>query len=111
MPKLVRLYLFNIAIGFVLALLFTALLLMLNVANLRHLTANVAGGSLAIFLLVAFNTIVFASVQFAIAVMRLAAPEPPKPGGLRERASLRLRGVAALLPAAARSPARRARDL
>lgn len=74
LPELVRLYLRNIALGFLLALVFTGLLLALDVAHLRHLTLETTGGWLAIVMLVVFNTIVFAGVQFAIAVMRMADP-------------------------------------
>lgn len=74
LPELVRLYLRNIALGFLLALVFTGLLLALDVAHLRHLTLETTGGWLAIVMLVAFNTIVFSGVQFAIAVMRMADP-------------------------------------
>lgn len=74
MPELVRLYLRNILIGFLLALVFTGLLIGLDVANLRHLTLETRGGWLGIVMLVIFNTIVFAGVQFAIAVMRMADP-------------------------------------
>ncbi|MDO5659155.1 MAG: hypothetical protein Q4G36_12640 [Paracoccus sp. (in: a-proteobacteria)] len=84
MPRLVRMYLFNIAIGFGLAVLFTAALLWLNVANLGHLVATARGGWLAVVLLVMFNTIVFAGVQFGIAVMRMAEPETPPGGGKRQ---------------------------
>lgn len=81
LPELVRLYLRNIALGFLLALVFTGLLLALDVAHLRHLTLETTGGWLAIVMLVAFNTIVFAGVQFAIAVMRMAEPgDPPRRG-------------------------------
>ncbi|MRX51306.1 hypothetical protein GI374_12795 [Paracoccus sp. S-4012] len=85
MPELVRLYIVNVAIGFCLAVLFTALLLILDVAHLRHLVLNTAGGWLAVLMLVVFNTIVFAGVQFGIAVMSLAdKPTGPK-GGRRIR--------------------------
>ena len=81
LPELVRLYLRNIALGFLLALVFTGLLLALDVAHLRHLTLETSGGWLAIVMLVVFNTIVFAGVQFAIAVMRMAEPgAPPRRG-------------------------------
>ncbi len=81
LPELVRLYLRNIALGFLLALVFTGLLLGLDVAHLRHLTFGISGGWLAVVMLVLFNTIVFAGVQFAIAVMRMAEPgDSPRRG-------------------------------
>ncbi|MDO5646450.1 hypothetical protein [Paracoccus sp. (in: a-proteobacteria)] len=72
MPKLVRLYIVSVLIGIVLAMIFTALLIVLDVARLRHLIASSDMGWLAVFMLVFFNSIIFASVQFAIAVMSLA---------------------------------------
>lgn len=52
MPQLVRLYIVSIAIGFALALLFTALLLALDVATLRHLVTATRGGWIAVLMLV-----------------------------------------------------------
>ncbi len=79
MPELVRLYIRQCLIGFGIAFVFVALLLGLNVANLRHLVFNVPGGWLAGVMLVMFNGIVFAGVQFGIAIMGMA--EPRKGGG------------------------------
>ncbi len=82
MPQLVRLYITNIVIGFALALIFTALLVGLDVGHLRHLvTASGLVGVLAVVMLIVFNTILFAGVQFAIAVMRMAEPNTPPSGG------------------------------
>lgn len=83
MPELVRLYIRNILLGAVLAVVFTTLLIVLDVGNLRHLTLETGSGWLAIVMLVVFNTILFAGVQFAIAVMRMAEPEDRPRGGLR----------------------------
>lgn len=83
MPQLVHMYLRNIAAGVLLAVCFTALLIGLDVANLRHLTLETSGGWLAIVMLVIFNSLVFSGVQFAIAVMRLAGPEDGPRGGNR----------------------------
>lgn len=83
MPELVRLYLRNIALGAVLGVAFTSALLALDVGHLRHLVTATQGGWIAVMLLALFNTLVFAGVQFAIAVMRMADPETPPRGGLR----------------------------
>ena len=83
MPELIRLYIRNILLGFLLAVIFTAALVVLDVAHLRHLTLETSGGWLALVLLVVFNTIVFAGVQFAIAIMRMAEPEEGPPRGTR----------------------------
>ena len=65
----------NVAYGFALACVFTGLLIGFDIAHLRHLVVATQGGWLAVLMLVVFNTIVFAGVQFAIAVMRMADDE------------------------------------
>ncbi|MBW6507066.1 MAG: hypothetical protein K0B00_09990 [Rhodobacteraceae bacterium] len=75
MPRLVRLYLINIALGLALSVVFVGLLLWLNVANLWHLVSTSPMGWVAVAMLLAFNALVFSGVQFAIAVMRMATPE------------------------------------
>ena len=72
MPKLVRLYIHQAIIGFAAAAGFVAMLLLFNVANLWHLVSNSDTGPLAIFLLWAFNGIVFSGVQFGISIMRMS---------------------------------------
>jgi hypothetical protein len=81
MPKLVRLYIVSVAIGFAAAALFVALLLALDVAGLRGLIFASDAGALALAMLVFFHGIVFAGVQFGIAVMRLAEPVHRGPRG------------------------------
>ncbi|HSF65267.1 MAG TPA: hypothetical protein VLA78_12815 [Paracoccaceae bacterium] len=85
MPKLVRLYIVNVAIGFALAAVFTALLVVFDVAGLQRLILGSSMGLVAAAMLVIFNGVVFAGVQFAIAVMRMAdRPEDDGPaGGMR----------------------------
>ncbi|SIQ45677.1 hypothetical protein SAMN05421641_10835 [Paracoccus thiocyanatus] len=100
MPQLVRLYIVSIAIGFLLALVFTALLLALDVASLRHLVTATRGGWIAVLMLVVFHTILFSGVQFGIRVMLMARGGGPR-GGLRQR--IRPHSRPALAPAASRS--------
>ena len=84
MPELVKLYIRQVAIGFGIAAVFVALLLGFNVANLRSLILNSSSGPLALFLLFFFNGIVFAGVQFAIAIMGMAEnPDDGPTRGLR----------------------------
>ena len=83
MPKLVRLYVVNVAIGFGIAIAFVGALLALDVSGLRHLVLETEMGWLAGLMMVMFNGVVFAGVQFAIAVMRMADPEDTPPGGRR----------------------------
>jgi hypothetical protein len=85
MPPLIRLYVVNVAIGFGLAAAFVGLLLALDVAGLRRLVLASDIGWLAVLMMVVFNGIVFAGVQFAIAVMRMAEPGEGPRGGRRLR--------------------------
>ena len=71
MPRLIRLYIRECLLGFALAIIFSCLLVILNVANIGHLVTTVDGGWLAFLMLCVFNGIVFAGVQFGVAVMRL----------------------------------------
>ena len=94
MPKLIRLYIISVSIGFALAGLFVALMLWFNVANLWHLVTHSDKGVLAVVILWFANGIVFAGVQFAIAIMNMADKDDDEPrGGLRA-------------PVATREPAR-----
>lgn len=86
MPKLVRLYIVNVLVGFALAVAFVTLLVTVDVGGLRHLVLETEGGWLGGVMLVIFNGIVFAGVQFAIAIMRLADAEErggPRGGRIR----------------------------
>ena len=69
MPDLIKMYIRQTAIGFVLSAVFVALLLSMNVVNLWHLVTHSDVGFLAVFLLWLFNGIVFAGVQFGISIM------------------------------------------
>lgn len=93
MPKLIRLYIVSVAIGFALAALFVALLVWFDIANLRHLVLGQPMGWLAAIMLTVFHGIVFAGAQFAIAIMRLAEDDSGPQGGKRA-------------PVATREPAR-----
>lgn len=83
MPELVRLYIKNVIIGFGLAVAFVGMLLWFNVANLWHLISTSDIGYIAVALLLVFNTVVFAGVQFAIVIMRMAEDDTPG-GGKRD---------------------------
>jgi hypothetical protein len=84
MPELVRLYIRQCLIGFALAAVFVGLLLGLDVAGLRGLVLSTSGGLLAVFLLFFFNGLVFAGVQFAIAIMRMGEEGDDRSGGRRD---------------------------
>ncbi|WP_062560876.1 hypothetical protein [Paracoccus aminovorans] len=94
MPRLVRLYILSIAIGFVLALAFTGLLLALDVASLRHLVFATRGGWIAVLMLVVFHTVLFSGVQFGIRIMLMAGGDGPH-GGRRRPSRVRIPALAA----------------
>lgn len=107
MPELVRLYIKQVAIGFGIAVIFVGLLLALDVAGLRGLVWRSADGWLALFLLVFFNGLVFAGVQFAITIMAMADPGPRGPSaGQRLLSWVRRKqdGAIDMAPAAAPAP-------
>ncbi len=81
MPRLVKLYIRNVAIGFAIAAAFVAMLLWFNVMNLWYLVTHSDAGILAVFLLWFMHAIVFAGVQFAWAVMSLAETKDGGRGG------------------------------
>lgn len=83
MPKLVRLYIKNVIFGFGLSALFVAALLYSNVANLWHLISTSDMGWIAVVMLVFFNGVVFAGVQFAITIMRMEHEDEEPKGGKR----------------------------
>ncbi len=71
MPKLVKVYIQQVLIGFGLSAVFTVILLYFNVANLQRLLLGSSDGYLGLFLMFFFNGLVFAGVQFAIRIMRM----------------------------------------
>ncbi len=81
MPKLVRLYIQSVALGFVVALIFTGGLLWLDVAGIGHLVMGSDIGWIAAAMLVVFNGIVFSAVQFAFRIMGMAEDEDGPRGG------------------------------
>ncbi|MFY2826113.1 hypothetical protein [Ruegeria sp. MALMAid1280] len=81
MPKLIRLYITQVAWGFVISAVFVGVLLALNVANLRHLITSSEMGLIALGMIWFMNGIVFAGVQFAYAIMSMAEkPQGPRRG-------------------------------
>ena len=71
MPDLVRLYIRQCLLGLALGIVFSMLLVILNIANLGHLVGEVQSGWLAFGLLCVFNGIVFAGVQFGMTIIRM----------------------------------------
>ncbi|ROU03814.1 hypothetical protein [Histidinibacterium lentulum] len=81
--KLTTLYIRSCAIGFAASAVFVGLLIWGDVARLGHLVTHSADGLLALGLLWLFNGIVFAGVQFGIAIMALKS-EDEHDGGQRQ---------------------------
>ena len=81
MPKLIRMYIINVAIGFGIAAAFVGMLLWFNIANLWHLVSHSDKGWLAVLILWVSNGIIFAGVQFGIAVMRIKDDDDDEPRG------------------------------
>lgn len=71
MPRLIRLYIVSVAIGFALSALLVALLLAFDVAGLRRLVLGSDVGLVAVAMLVVFNGVVLSGVQFGFAVMQM----------------------------------------
>ena len=82
-PRLVRLYIRQVLIGFVLSGVFVALLLWANVGNLWHLISTSDMGIVAGIMLFMFNGIIFSGVQFAISIMRMEEKDDTTTGGTR----------------------------
>lgn len=106
MPRLVRVYIRQCVFGLALSVVFVAGLIALDVAHLRHLVSSSDVGILAVGLLVLFNGIVFAGVQFAIAIMEMQErPEPPAGGRRQAGAAPRLALAPVPDPAEGQPPA------
>ena len=89
MPKLIKMYITQVIIGFIVSAVFVGLLLWFNIANLAHLVTSSKEGLLAVFLLWLFNGIVFAGVQFAIRIMNMNDDDDEPRGGLRQHSMIR----------------------
>lgn len=86
MPRLVKMYIRHVMIGFALSALFLAGLLALDVVGLRGLIFGSGAGYLAGVMMWVANGIVFSGVQFGIAIMNMAEKEDKGPrGGKRQR--------------------------
>ncbi|ESW61975.1 MAG: hypothetical protein Q27BPR15_03405 [Rhodobacter sp. CACIA14H1] len=81
MPKLVRLYINSIAIGFALSCGFVVALVVMDVAGLRGLILGSEIGWVAAAMMVVFNGVIFSGAQFGFAVMRMADEDEGPRGG------------------------------
>jgi TRAP-type C4-dicarboxylate transport system permease small subunit len=81
MPELVRLYIRSIALGFAISAAFTGGLVWWDVAGIGHLILGSDIGGIAAAMMVVFNGIVFAAVQFAFRIMAMAEDGDSPRGG------------------------------
>ena len=82
MPKLISLNIVNVAFGFALAAAFVGALVALDVAGIGRLVLHSDMGLVAALMLWVFHGVLFAGVQFGIAVMGLAEDHGPRGGTL-----------------------------
>jgi hypothetical protein len=82
MPELVRLYIRSTVIGFAVSALFTLGLVLLDVAGIGRLILGSDIGWIAAGMMLLFNGIVFAAVQFGISIMAMADTDEGPRGGL-----------------------------
>ena len=68
MPHLIKLYIRQVIIGYAVSAVFVASLMWFDIANLWSLISGSPVGWLALLMLWVFNGIVFAGVQFALAL-------------------------------------------
>ncbi|AWD21119.1 hypothetical protein [Fuscovulum blasticum] len=105
MPKLIRLYIQSVAIGFGLAAAFAGVLVWQDVMGVGRLILGSDMGLVALVMLIVFNGIIFAGVQFALRVMMMAESDDGPKGGLRQHvAPVPVRVV---VPAPAKAAAKR----
>ncbi len=102
MPRLARLYVRHCAIGYALAAAFVALLLWFDVGRIWTMASHDSAGVMAVVLLWVFNGIVFAGVQFGIAIQRMGREE--RPGGGRLAIAPRLAAQPQLVRIVVRRP-------
>ena len=75
MPRIFRLYLLSAVNGFGISLAFVAMVMVFNVANLRHLILTSDVGVIATVAFWILNGIVFSGVQFAWALSQAVRAE------------------------------------
>jgi TRAP-type C4-dicarboxylate transport system permease small subunit len=81
MPELIRLYIRSVLVGFGISAVFTAALVWWDVAGIGHLILGSDIGWIAAAMMVFFNGIVFAAVQFAVKIMAMADDGDGPKGG------------------------------
>ena len=87
-PDLIKLYIKSVSIGFAAAAAFVGLLLWFDVAGLWRLISHSDIGWIAVVMMWIFNGIVFAGVQFGLAVMSMSDRDDDDDKGHRGRVFL-----------------------
>lgn len=87
-PDLIRLYVRSVSIGFVAAAGFVGLLMYFDVAGLWRLISHSDIGWIALIMMWIFNGIVFAGVQFGLAIMSMADGDDDDDDGKKGRVYL-----------------------
>ena len=82
MPDLIRLYIRSVLIGFAISAVFAAVLIWQDVMGIGHLILASDIGWMAALMLVFFNGIIFAAVQFGIRIMMMAEDDEEPRGGM-----------------------------
>lgn len=90
MPDYIKLILRHAAYGGVIAVVFVATLLWMNVGNLWHLVTHTAEGPLALVVMTLLFWITFGSVQIGIRIMMMG-DDDDKGGGKRAPEPLAIR--------------------
>lgn len=85
MPKLIRLYIQSVAVGFALSAVFVAMLVWFDVGGLNSLVLGSGMGWVAAVMLTVSNGIIFSGAQFGIRIMMMAEEDDPPRGGRRGR--------------------------
>lgn len=83
MPDLIRLYIRSVIIGFAISVVFAAVLIWQDVRGIGHLIFASDVGWIAALMLVFFNGIIFAAVQFGLRIMMMAEDDDAPRGGMR----------------------------
>lgn len=103
-PDLIKLYIKSCAIGFVLSAVFVGLLLGFDVMGLGGLIARSDMAIVAILMMWVLNGVVFAGVQFAIAIMGMADDDDDDDNDKGRKIPIRI-GSPIQVHAPARAPA------
>jgi len=83
MPELIRLYIRSVIIGFAISVVFAVVLIWQDVMGIGHLILASDIGWMAGLMLVFFNGIIFAGVQFGLRIMMMAEDDDAPRGGMR----------------------------